>query len=213
MANPLAYYDNNVAGTLSLLQAMAACDVKTLVSSSSATVYGNPQRLPLAEDYPLASTNPYGQTKLVIETMLRDLHRSDATWRISILRYFNPVGAHASGLNSTPNAAPSTWAPAWATACCRWCAPSSRPAAGPCPAAWGRAAAVTLPPVMPMRLWPWPCWACAPSATCLPCVPMPGAGRAATRTGTKNMVLGGGFWLRGAGRRRGCGDYGGVSSQ
>jgi len=106
--NPLAYYDNNVAGTLCLLQAMAACNVKTLVFSSSATVYGDPQRLPLNEAHPLASTNPYGQTKLVIEEMLRDLHSSDAAWRLSILRYFNPVGAHPSGLigedpQGTPN--------------------------------------------------------------------------------------------------------------
>ena len=106
--NPLAYYDNNVAGTLCLLQAMAACNVKTLVFSSSATVYGDPQRLPLNEAHPLASTNPCGQTKLVIEEMLRDLHSSDAAWRLSILRYFNPVGAHPSGLigedpQGTPN--------------------------------------------------------------------------------------------------------------
>ncbi|MEO8546316.1 MAG: UDP-glucose 4-epimerase GalE [Burkholderiaceae bacterium] len=96
--NPLAYYDNNANGTLQLLEAMRACGVKTLVFSSSATVYGDPQRLPLDEDHPLSATNPYGQTKLVIEDMLRDLHRSDPLWRISILRYFNPVGAHASGL-------------------------------------------------------------------------------------------------------------------
>ena len=95
---PLTYYDNNVVGTLSLLQAMQNCQIKTLVFSSSATVYGNPQYLPLNEDHPLSSTNPYGQTKLVIENMLRDLQHSDATWRIGILRYFNPVGAHASGL-------------------------------------------------------------------------------------------------------------------
>ena len=106
--NPLAYYDNNVVGTLRLLEAMIECGVKTLVFSSSATVYGDPQRLPLTEDHPLSSTNPYGQTKLVIEEMLRDLYRSDATWRIGILRYFNPVGAHASGLigedpQGTPN--------------------------------------------------------------------------------------------------------------
>ncbi len=106
--NPLAYYDNNVVGTLCLLQAMAECDVKNLVFSSSATVYGEPQRLPLTEDHPLSSTNPYGQTKLVIEEMLRDLYRSSPAWRISILRYFNPVGAHASGLigedpQGTPN--------------------------------------------------------------------------------------------------------------
>ncbi len=106
--NPLAYYDNNVVGTVRLLEAMAACSVKTLVFSSSATVYGDPQFLPLTEDHPLSATNPYGQTKLVIENMLRDLYRSDPAWRISILRYFNPVGAHASGLigedpQGTPN--------------------------------------------------------------------------------------------------------------
>lgn len=95
---PLAYYDNNVHGTLRLLEAMSECGVKTLVFSSSATVYGNPQRLPLTEDHPLSATNPYGRTKLVIEEMLRDVHRSDASWRLGILRYFNPVGAHASGL-------------------------------------------------------------------------------------------------------------------
>lgn len=98
VAQPLKYYDNNVAGTLSLLQAMQACDIRTLVFSSSATVYGDPQRLPLTEDHPLSATNPYGQTKLVIENMLRDLSASDSSWRIGILRYFNPVGAHASGL-------------------------------------------------------------------------------------------------------------------
>jgi UDP-glucose 4-epimerase len=87
---------------------MQACGVQTLVFSSSATVYGDPQRLPLQEDHPLSATNPYGTTKLVIENMLRELHRSDAGWRIAILRYFNPVGAHASGLigedpQGTPN--------------------------------------------------------------------------------------------------------------
>ncbi len=105
---PLSYYDNNVTGTVVLLEAMQACGVLTLVFSSSATVYGDPQRLPLTEDHPLSATNPYGRTKLVIEEMLRDLHRSDPRWRIAILRYFNPVGAHASGLigedpQGTPN--------------------------------------------------------------------------------------------------------------
>jgi UDP-glucose 4-epimerase len=106
--NPLAYYDNNVVGTVRLLEAMGECGVKTLVFSSSATVYGDPQRLPLTEDHPLSTTNPYGQTKLVIEDMLRDMFRSDTSWHISILRYFNPVGAHSSGLigedpQGTPN--------------------------------------------------------------------------------------------------------------
>jgi UDP-glucose 4-epimerase len=81
-----------------LLEAMGECGVKTLVFSSSATVYGDPIRLPLTEDHPLSVTNPYGRTKLMIEEILRDLHRSNASWRFGLLRYFNPVGAHASGL-------------------------------------------------------------------------------------------------------------------
>ena len=108
VAQPLAYYHNNVAGTVSLLQAMAAEGVRSLVFSSSATVYGQPQYLPLDESHPTSATNPYGRTKLHIEQMLHDLAASDATWRIAILRYFNPVGAHASGLlgedsNGIPN--------------------------------------------------------------------------------------------------------------
>ncbi len=95
---PLDYYDNNVIGTHRLLRAMGNCGVKTLVFSSSATVYGEPQCLPLTEDHPLSATNPYGRTKLIIEDMLRDLYRSDPSWQIGILRYFNPVGAHVSGL-------------------------------------------------------------------------------------------------------------------
>jgi len=98
VTQPLAYYDNNVVGTLRLLEAMGECEVKTLVFSSSATVYGDPQRLPLTEDHPLSATNPYGRTKLMIEEILRDLHRSDTSWRLALLRYFNPVGAHPSGL-------------------------------------------------------------------------------------------------------------------
>jgi UDP-glucose 4-epimerase len=95
---PLAYYDNNVVGTLRLLEAMGECGVRKLVFSSSATVYGNPKWLPLTEDHPLSATNPYGQSKLMVEEILRDLHSSDPSWRLAILRYFNPVGAHASGL-------------------------------------------------------------------------------------------------------------------
>lgn len=94
---PLRYYDNNVVGTLRLLEAMGRAGVNTLVFSSSATVYGEPQVLPLTENHPLSATNPYGRSKLVIEDMLRDLHRAEPAWRIAILRYFNPVGAHASG--------------------------------------------------------------------------------------------------------------------
>jgi UDP-glucose 4-epimerase len=95
---PMAYYDNNVVGTLRLLEAMNECGIKTLVFSSSATVYGEPKWLPLTEDHPLSATNPYGRSKLMIEEILWDLYRSDSSWRFGILRYFNPVGAHPSGL-------------------------------------------------------------------------------------------------------------------
>jgi UDP-glucose 4-epimerase len=109
---PLSYYDNNVVGTLRLLEAMNTCGVKTLVFSSSATVYGDPQRLPLTEDHPLSATNPYGRTKLVIEDMLRDAYASDDSWRIGILRYFNPVGAHESGLiGEDPQGVPNNLLP------------------------------------------------------------------------------------------------------
>lgn len=95
---PLLYYDNNVVGTHRLLAAMQICGVSTLVFSSSATVYGEPQSLPLTEDHPLSATNPYGRSKLVIEDMIRDTYRAYPDWRIAILRYFNPAGAHESGL-------------------------------------------------------------------------------------------------------------------
>lgn len=105
---PLDYYSNNVQGTISLLQAMDQCDVRQLVFSSSATVYGQPQYLPLDEAHPTSATNPYGRTKLHIEEMLRDVAASSAQWRFVCLRYFNPVGAHSSGLlgeapRGTPN--------------------------------------------------------------------------------------------------------------
>jgi UDP-glucose 4-epimerase len=95
---PMAYYDNNVLGTMRLVSAMKRAGVKTIVFSSSATVYGTPTYLPLDEKHPLGPTNPYGRTKFFIEEMLKDLHKSDVDWRIGILRYFNPVGAHESGL-------------------------------------------------------------------------------------------------------------------
>ncbi|MCP1840105.1 UDP-glucose 4-epimerase [Bradyrhizobium sp. USDA 4524] len=97
-AQPITYYDNNVVGTMRLVSAMTRASVKTLVFSSSATVYGTPAYLPLDEKHPVAPINPYGRTKYFIEEILRDLHRSDKDWRIAILRYFNPVGAHESGL-------------------------------------------------------------------------------------------------------------------
>lgn len=96
---PLQYYDNNFVGTVRLLEAMRAADCRTLVFSSSATVYGAASAtMPLSEDSPLAATNPYGRSKLMVEEMLRDLSSAEPDWRIACLRYFNPVGAHASGL-------------------------------------------------------------------------------------------------------------------
>jgi UDP-glucose 4-epimerase len=96
---PLRYYDNNVAGTLTLLRAMQAAGVRSIVFSSSATVYGDPATLPVREDFPLSATNPYGQSKLMMEQMLADLDGAEpGLWRIARLRYFNPVGAHESGL-------------------------------------------------------------------------------------------------------------------
>jgi len=109
---PLEYYDNNVQGTLCLLRAMLRCDIRTMVFSSSATVYGEPQYLPLDELHPLSATNPYGATKLMIEDILRDLYKSDDSWNISILRYFNPVGSHKSGLiGEDPNGVPNNLMP------------------------------------------------------------------------------------------------------
>ncbi|MEP3430498.1 MAG: UDP-glucose 4-epimerase GalE [Roseibium sp.] len=96
--DPLSYYDNNVVGSLRLLNAMKNSGVHELIFSSSATVYGDPQELPLKEDHSLAPVNPYGRTKLMVEEILRDLAASDPKWKVGILRYFNPVGAHSSGL-------------------------------------------------------------------------------------------------------------------
>lgn len=109
---PLAYYDNNIGGTLSLCRAMASAGVKRLVFSSSATVYGDPPTVPIREDFPLSATNPYGRTKLFIEEILRDLQRADSGWDIALLRYFNPVGAHRSGeIGEDPNGIPNNLMP------------------------------------------------------------------------------------------------------
>ena len=109
---PLEYYDNNVTGSLVLFEVMAAAGVKTMVFSSSATVYGDPRSVPIREDFPLSATNPYGRSKLMIEEILRDIYRSDSSWRVALLRYFNPVGAHASGLiGEDPNGIPNNLMP------------------------------------------------------------------------------------------------------
>lgn len=109
---PIEYYENNVQGTISLLKAMKLVGVKTLVFSSSATVYGDPQYLPIDEAHPLSATNAYGRSKLHIEEMLKDVANSDPEWKIICLRYFNPIGAHETGLiGEDPNGIPNNLVP------------------------------------------------------------------------------------------------------
>lgn len=109
---PLHYYHNNITGTLVLCEVMKKHNVKKLVFSSSATVYGMPERVPISEDFPLSATNPYGRTKLMIEEILRDLFVADHDWSIALLRYFNPIGAHESGrIGEDPNGIPNNLMP------------------------------------------------------------------------------------------------------
>lgn len=109
---PFAYYDNNVHGSLVLYETMAEAGVKTLVFSSSATVYGDPHSVPISEDFPLSATNPYGRSKLYNEEILGDIVRADPSWHIALLRYFNPVGAHESGLiGEDPHGIPNNLMP------------------------------------------------------------------------------------------------------
>lgn len=109
---PLHYYYNNITGTLILCEVMQKYGVKNLVFSSSATVYGMPERVPISEDFPLSATNPYGRTKLMIEEILRDVYAADNSWSIALLRYFNPIGAHESGrIGEDPNGVPNNLMP------------------------------------------------------------------------------------------------------
>lgn len=109
---PLKYYDNNIGGTVTLLQTMQKFGVKKIVFSSSATVYGAPERLPIDEDCRLSTTNPYGSTKLMLEGIMQDLYKSDNEWNIILLRYFNPVGAHESGtIGEDPKGIPNNLMP------------------------------------------------------------------------------------------------------
>lgn len=112
VAKPLTYYDNNLISTIHLLEVMNEHNVKNIVFSSSATVYGSPKSLPIKEDFDLSTTNPYGSTKLFIEYILKDLYKSDNEWSIAILRYFNPIGAHSSYLlGENPNGIPNNLMP------------------------------------------------------------------------------------------------------
>ena len=109
---PMEYYHNNIGSTLILTETMAKYGCKKIVFSSSATVYGNPKTVPIKEDFPLHSTNPYGSTKLMIENILTDIHTADNEWSIALLRYFNPIGAHKSGLiGENPNGIPNNLVP------------------------------------------------------------------------------------------------------
>ena len=109
---PLRYFDNNLTGTLNLLKVMEKHGVKSIVFSSSATVYGKPESVPIREDFPLSVSNPYGRTKLIIEDMLRDIYKSDNEWDIAQLRYFNPIGAHESGMiGENPHGIPNNLLP------------------------------------------------------------------------------------------------------
>ncbi len=112
VTRPLAYYDNNVSGSVALFECMVEARVKTIVFSSSATVYGDSLQMPIREEFPLSASNPYGRTKLMIEEILRDLAKSASGWEVALLRYFNPVGAHASGLiGEDPNGIPNNLMP------------------------------------------------------------------------------------------------------
>ena len=109
---PLRYYDNNVSGTVMLCQVMAKHNCKSIIFSSSATVYGDPHTTPILESFPTSATNPYGRSKLFVEEILRDIYVSDNEWRVVLLRYFNPVGAHASGtIGEDPNGIPNNLMP------------------------------------------------------------------------------------------------------
>ena len=116
---PLRYYNNNLMSTLNLCEVMNEFNIKRLVFSSSATVYGNPSTVPITENFPLSATNPYGRTKLMIEDILRDLYISDNNWNIILLRYFNPIGAHKSGLiGEDPKGIPNNLVPYIAQVAC-----------------------------------------------------------------------------------------------
>lgn len=109
---PLDYYQNNVGGSVLLCEVMAEHNVKNIIFSSSATVYGDPAKVPITEDFPLSCTNPYGRTKLMVEEILKDLHQADNQWNVCLLRYFNPVGAHESGeIGENPQGIPNNLIP------------------------------------------------------------------------------------------------------
>lgn len=112
VGRPLSYYDSNVSGSVALVECMLEAELKTIVFSSSAAVYGEPATVPIREDFPLSASSPYGRTKLMIEDILRDVSNADSGWRVALLRYFNPVGAHSSGMiGEDPSGIPNNLMP------------------------------------------------------------------------------------------------------
>ena len=186
---PLKYYRNNLDTTLTLLETMAYHHVNTIVFSSSATVYGVPETVPLTEDMPTGCTNPYGWTKYMIEQILRDQAAAHPELSVVLLRYFNPIGAHPSGLigelpqgipnNLLPSPARrcSTWARATDTACWTSSTPSRPPTVSPSPTSSTPAAPATSPSATPPPKRRRSCWAGAPKRSWRRCAAMRGAGR------------------------------------
>ena len=179
VAQPLLYYGVNVGGLVALAEAMRDHGCKTFVFSSSATVYGDPQQLPILESAPLSTTNPYGASKLMSESILRDVERSDAAWRIALLRYFNPVGAHESGtIGEDPRGTPNNLMPYVAQVAvgkraraCRSSAPTIRPPTAP-------ACATTCTSSISPKATSRRCGACSAEATRSPSTSAPAAAAA-----------------------------------
>ena len=210
---PLRYYHNNITGTLVLCETMARHGCKRMVFSSSATVYGTPKTVPIKEDFPLSTTNPYGSTKLMIEQILRDVYVSDNEWSIALLRYFNPIGAHKSGrIGENPNGIPNNLMPYitqvamgklerlgvfgndyptpdgtgvrdYIHVCWRSCRPLKRPPEKRCRMRLCRAVPATLPPAMQTPPKAGTSWALLRRVAFRRCARTPGGLWSKTRTG------------------------------
>ena len=206
VAEPLRYYENNIESTISLCFVMAARGVKRLIFSSSATVYGDPHTVPIRDDFPLAPANPYGRTKIMIEQILQDLYAADPAWQIALLRYFNPVGAHPSGLIGedpgghpnkvchsregwNPHPSSSTWAPARATVFSKCYMLLKKHQEKQYPIKLQTAAPETSPPAMPIRRLRKRCWVGRPTAAWKICAPTLGAGNPKTRQAIHDFVF------------------------
>ncbi len=180
---PMEYYANNIGGLLTVCRAMQLHGVQRFAFSSSATVYGDPTSLPITETAALSATSPYGQTKLIGETILRDLGTADASWQTACLRYFNPVGAHESGrIGEDPRGTPNNLMPCVAQVAVgrrphwRCCAPTPLPAGVICPIGCCPGALAMWPPAMPTPHWHGGCSAGRRNTTWPACAPTAGVG-------------------------------------